>query len=70
MIQTRTVIITGANGGIGKVLCASFKEADYFVAATDVSERSEELNCDFFIKADLIRTVEDDQYAHNVFQTF
>ena len=31
----KNVLITGANGGIGKALCKTFVEAGYFVIASD-----------------------------------
>ncbi|MBD2664822.1 hypothetical protein B6N60_04094 [Richelia sinica FACHB-800] len=47
----KNVLITGANGGIGKALCRSFKETGYFVIASDLVAGS--CICDVFIQADI-----------------
>lgn len=47
-----TALITGAAGGIGRVLCAEFGKAGYRVIATDVAGESK-VPCDHFIEADL-----------------
>jgi NAD(P)-dependent dehydrogenase (short-subunit alcohol dehydrogenase family) len=50
--MSKTVLITGAAGGIGQALCIAFKMADYRVIATD-KESSGEVTCDVFIECDL-----------------
>jgi NAD(P)-dependent dehydrogenase (short-subunit alcohol dehydrogenase family) len=47
-----TALITGAAGGIGRVLCAVFRGAGYRVIATDVAGASG-VACDLFVEADL-----------------
>lgn len=47
----KSVLITGASGGIGQALCQTFKEDDYFVIATDRIDGTCE--CDAFIRADI-----------------
>lgn len=49
----RSVLITGANGGIGKALCQEFALAKYFVIATDRIEA--DCICHEFILADLTK---------------
>ena len=50
--MTKTALITGAAGGIGKSLCAEFTKAGYRVIATDrVFDRNAE--CGEFIECDL-----------------
>lgn len=50
--MTKTVLITGANGGIGQALCSSFKEDGYFVIATGRPNVAD-CDCDQYIQADL-----------------
>lgn len=47
-----TALITGAAGGIGRVLCAEFRNAGYRVIATDVAG-APGVACDRFVEADL-----------------
>lgn len=50
--MSKSVLITGAGGGIGQALCAVFSSAGYRVVATDrMSECAAE--CDAFIECDL-----------------
>lgn len=58
------VIITGANGGIGKALVTEFIENGYQVIATDISERVEiELEKVAFLQIDLQKFVCNEEYA-------
>jgi NAD(P)-dependent dehydrogenase (short-subunit alcohol dehydrogenase family) len=50
--RVMTALITGAAGGIGRVLCAEFQSAGYRVIGTDV-EKASGLACDQFVNADL-----------------
>lgn len=69
MTTKKTVIITGACGGIGKALTHEFHQAGYYVVATDSKvSPSEGTYADFFISADLKRTAEDEDFAFKVFQ--
>lgn len=63
-----SVLITGAAGGIGRALVECFHNTGYFVIATDIEKIDQTLPCDHFIQADLQRTVEDGDYATEVFQ--
>ncbi len=70
MNKTKAVVITGACGGIGEALTACFKAAGYFVAATDQKKTpSKEVEYDFYLSADLEKTVNNQEYAGNVFKT-
>jgi NAD(P)-dependent dehydrogenase (short-subunit alcohol dehydrogenase family) len=59
-----TVLITGANGGIGQSLCKEFSDAGYFVIGTDMYEQ--ECDCDKYILADLKQLVQDEIYRASV----
>ncbi len=54
------VLITGACGGIGRALCNSFRNAGYFIIATDVAAEGDADNCDRYIRADLGEMVADE----------
>jgi NAD(P)-dependent dehydrogenase (short-subunit alcohol dehydrogenase family) len=49
----RSVLITGAGGGIGVVLCREFTQAGYRVIATDIMANAPKLMCDVYISIDL-----------------
>jgi len=66
--QQKIALITGAAGEIGCALATEFKKAKYFVIATDIHEKSNNLECDFYIKADLNKIVEDKLYANTFFK--
>ncbi|KOR31966.1 hypothetical protein TI05_10285 [Achromatium sp. WMS3] len=51
MSKQAATLITGANGGIGKALCLSFMEADYFVIATDIGKQK--CKCDAYLELNL-----------------
>ena len=48
----KSVLITGAAGGIGQALCEEFTREGYFVIATDLAGTTVEV-CDVFIECDL-----------------
>lgn len=56
-------LITGAAGGLGLALAKVFSSKGYFVVATDCMDRPENLQCDEFIKLDLIKLVNEENYA-------
>ena len=62
--MTKTVLITGANGGIGNALCSSFKNAGYYVIGTDRS-KSAKCECDHYISADLYNLANDVTQLNN-----
>ena len=51
-MSKKTVLITGAAGGIGEMLCKEFSDEGYKVIATDKDSSSETV-CDSFIQFDL-----------------
>lgn len=57
----KAVLITGANGGIGKALCTAFTREGYYVIATDFVEG--DAACDAFMKIDLSELVADSSLA-------
>jgi NAD(P)-dependent dehydrogenase (short-subunit alcohol dehydrogenase family) len=61
------VIVTGASGGIGQALVNTFNEAGYCVIATDLKPAPSDLPAEHFISADLKRTVNEENYAAEVF---
>ncbi len=65
MSQARTVLITGATGGIGEALCAEFSNRGYFVIATDKTEPKNKLNCNVFIRFDLEEACQSPQALKN-----
>ena len=69
MDNRKTVIITGACGAIGTALTVCFKEAGYFVAATDKKKTpGEGVKYDYYLSANLERTVHNTEYAQYIFQ--
>jgi len=67
MPAPKFALITGAAGGIGRALVQGFHDAGYRVIATDIVPPAEG-PADFFIAADLARTVADEAYAEAVFK--
>ena len=64
----KSVIITGACGGIGSAIALEFKKNDFFVLATDIKEiPTDGLVYDEFICVDLEKTVNDNQYEKETF---
>lgn len=61
------VLITGANGGIGRALVEVFADAGYTVIGTDLQPASQVAACQHYVSADLRRTVQDETYAATVF---
>lgn len=59
------MLITGANGGIGKALCKTFIEAGYFVIASD--KVAGDCLCDAFIQADIEVLSNNVEYRNNIF---
>lgn len=51
MSKQMAILITGANGGIGRALCRTFMEAAYFVIATDMGKQN--CRCDAYLKLNL-----------------
>jgi|694.fasta_scaffold04032_7 NAD(P)-dependent dehydrogenase (short-subunit alcohol dehydrogenase family) len=61
----KNVLITGANGGIGKALCKTFVEAGYFVIASD--KVAGDCACDVFIQADIEALSSNSEYRNIIF---
>lgn len=55
----RSVLITGAGGGIGVALCREFTRAGYRVIATDVMADAPKLMCDTYVSIDLDKMCRD-----------
>jgi NAD(P)-dependent dehydrogenase (short-subunit alcohol dehydrogenase family) len=63
MSNSRSVLITGANGGIGRALCATFRKAGWNVIATDI-QPSPQGASEQYVPADLSRFSADSSYRH------
>ncbi|MEF8756289.1 MAG: SDR family oxidoreductase [Accumulibacter sp.] len=61
--STRTALITGAAGGIGRALVEVFWSAGFRVIASDCTGKPEGMDCDFYLAADLISLVNDQACA-------
>lgn len=61
----KNVVITGANGGIGKALCLAFLDAGYFVIASD--KVFGDCVCDVFIQANIETLSSDVEYRNDIF---
>lgn len=61
MSKQAAILITGANGGIGKALCHTFMEAGYFVIATDIEKQK--CQCDTYLELNLADLVNNQQQS-------
>jgi NAD(P)-dependent dehydrogenase (short-subunit alcohol dehydrogenase family) len=59
----KTVLITGAAGGIGCALADCFMRAGFYVVATDILACPQNLSCHSYLPIDLVRYVADEEYA-------
>ena len=62
MPDKKTVLITGASGGVGRSLCQGFKEKGWKVIATDWVD-SKSIDANHFVKIDLDLLCNDDNYC-------
>ncbi len=62
-------LITGATGGIGRALVDEFTKSGYQVIATDIVKQPDDLKCAFYIQANLAKTVENEEYANQIFSS-
>ena len=60
-MSKRIALITGANGGIGRVLCTAFRDAGWRIIASDQDETSES-SADTYIAVNLARLCRDATY--------
>lgn len=60
-----SILITGANGGIGSALVKSFREEGYIVIATDIT--SKDVECDFYIQQDISLLINDKKVLNDFF---
>lgn len=63
------VIITGANGGIGKALCEIYNKHNYFVIGLDQSYEADNVTKEFAnINVDLFNFVKKEKYRSSIFK--
>jgi len=60
-VSQRTALITGANGGIGQVLCTSFQKAGWRVIASDQGDTNQS-TADTYVTIELTRLCRDATY--------
>jgi len=65
----KTVLITGASGGIGKAMSALFFNEGFNVIATD-KRNDEKLKCATFVQCDLKKIVRDNDYRNKMVNEF
>ena len=63
----RSVVVTGANGGIGSALCTVFHLDGWQIIATDIAETCE-IPCNSYVPLDLDLMCRDSVYAHERLQ--
>jgi NAD(P)-dependent dehydrogenase (short-subunit alcohol dehydrogenase family) len=63
--RTKTCLITGAAGGIGRALVRVFGDSGHHVIATDRVPQPHGLSCAAYLEIDLLRLVRDESYAQN-----
>lgn len=65
--STKTTLITGAAGGIGRSLAKVFHAAGFRVIASDRCPRPTELTCHHYLQTDLLDVVESRAHAVEIF---
>ena len=65
----KTVLITGALGGIGKALCKVFNEQGWTVIGTDIRIKDSAPYCHIALHLDLDRICKDSDYKHFIYKT-
>ena len=65
-MAAHSVVVTGANGGIGRALCAAFRKEGWHVIGTDVHP-SAAIACDAYVSVDLARLCTDTAYRDDCF---
>lgn len=69
MSTARSVLVTGANGGIGVALCAAFRKDGWRVVGTDLHAKAR-AGCDAYEAADLDRFATDADYRGECLSRF
>ena len=64
MNASRSVLITGANGGIGRALCALFQKNGWYVIATDIQPAPQAV-CERYVSADLLQVSAESSYRED-----
>jgi NAD(P)-dependent dehydrogenase (short-subunit alcohol dehydrogenase family) len=63
--MNKSVVVTGAAGGIGEALCAAFAQTGYFVVGVDVRPLPRVTDNVVFVEIDLDRICQDRDYRHD-----
>jgi len=66
MLKQAAIVITGANGGIGKALCSTFMKEGYFVIATDIEKQK--CQCDAYLELNLADLVSNKNHQQNFYE--
>ena len=66
MENKKYVLITGACGGIGKALTQVFNDNGYSVIASDRLPKIDDVHCDYYMQADLVRSVAEPEYMDSI----
>jgi len=67
MLNKKTCVVTGASGSIGKAIVNKFSLLNYNVIAIDKLNMPKDMNCFFYLKADLSRCFFDKKYCNRIF---
>ena len=62
-VESKWVLVTGANGGIGRVLTVAFANAGYSVISTDISEQKVSVDNATALQLDLEQIALDESYS-------
>ena len=65
----KTVLITGALGGIGKALCKVFDEQGWTVIGTDIRIKDSAPHCHIALRLDLDRLCKEGDYKQYIYET-
>lgn len=62
-MPTKSALITGATGAVGRAMVAVFYKSGYTVIATDRTEKPQDLECEYYLQLDLKLFSESEDYA-------